>query len=68
MHKGLGEYIYNVKHYKKIATIGEDYAFIYTQVIGLALDYCKAGGQITKRLWVPLGTKDFASVISSAAG
>jgi branched-chain amino acid transport system substrate-binding protein len=63
MQKGLGEYIYNVKHYKKIATIGEDYAFVYTQVFGLALDYCPAGGQITKRLWVPLGTKDFASYI-----
>ena len=25
--------------------------------------YCKAGGQITKRIWVPLGTKDFASFI-----
>ncbi|MGC1352073.1 MAG: ABC transporter substrate-binding protein [Xanthobacteraceae bacterium] len=62
-HAGLGDYIYNVKHYKKIATIGEDYAFVYTQVMGLVLDYCKAGGQITKRLWVPLGTKDFASYI-----
>ena len=65
MHKGLGQYIYNVKHYKKIATIGEDYSFIYTQVFGLALDYCPLGGQITKRIWVPLGTKDFSSVISS---
>ena len=49
MHKGLGQYIYNVKHYKKIATIGEDYAFVYTQVMGLVLDYCPLGGQITKR-------------------
>ena len=65
MHKGLGDYIYNVKHYKKIATVGEDYSFIYTQVFGLALDYCPRGGQITKRLWVPLGTKDFASTIAS---
>jgi ABC-type branched-subunit amino acid transport system substrate-binding protein len=32
MHKGLGQYIYNVKHYKKIATVGEDYSFVYTQV------------------------------------
>ena len=63
MQWGLGDYIYNVKHYKKIATIGEDYSFIYTQVFGLALDYCQAGGQITKRIWVPLGTKDFASYI-----
>src|SRR6476620_2322515 len=31
-HAGLGDYIYNVKKYKKIATIAEDYAFTYTQV------------------------------------
>ena len=63
MHKGLGQYIYNVKHFKKIATLAEDYAFTYTQVFGLALDYCPLGGEITKRLWVPLGTKDFSSYI-----
>ena len=62
---GLGDYAYNVKHYKKIATVGEDYSFVYTQVLGLAVEFCKAGGEITKRFWVPLGTKDFASVISS---
>jgi len=62
-HAGLGDYAYNVKGYKKIAAIAEDYAFTYTQVMGLTVEYCKAGGQITKRLWVPLGTKDFASYI-----
>jgi branched-chain amino acid transport system substrate-binding protein len=62
---GLGDYAYNVKGYKKIATVGEDYSFVYTQVMGLVVEYCKAGGEITKRIWVPLGTKDFASVISS---
>ena len=60
---GLGDYIYNVKHYKKIATVAEDYAFTYTQVFGLVLEYCQAGGQVSKRFWVPLGTKDFASLI-----
>ena len=64
-HAGLGDYIYNVKHYKKIATVAEDYAFTYTQVFGLALEYCGLGGKITKRFWVPLGTKDFASVIAA---
>jgi branched-chain amino acid transport system substrate-binding protein len=64
MHKGLGQYIYDVKKYKKIATVGEDYSFVYTQVFGLALDYCPRGGEITKRIWVPLGTRDFSSVIS----
>ncbi len=65
MSAGLGSYIYNVKGWKKIATVGEDYSFVYTQVFGLALEYCGLGGQIAQRFWVPLGTKDFASVISS---
>jgi branched-chain amino acid transport system substrate-binding protein len=64
-HAGLGDYIYNTKKYKKIATVAEDYSFTYTQVFGLALEYCGLGGQITKRFWVPLGTKDFASVIAA---
>src|ERR1700737_3023416 len=49
----------------KIATVGEDYSFIYTQVFGLVLEFCGAGGQVTNRQWVPLGTKDFASVIGA---
>ncbi|NKC11665.1 MAG: ABC transporter substrate-binding protein [Gammaproteobacteria bacterium] len=62
---GLGEYVYNTKGYKTIATVGEDYSFIYTQVFGFALEYCGAGGRITERFWVPLGTKDFASIIAA---
>jgi ABC-type branched-subunit amino acid transport system substrate-binding protein len=62
---GLGEYVFKEKGYKKIAIIGEDYSFPYTQVLGFALGYCKAGGQIPQRQWVPLGTKDFGSVIAN---
>jgi hypothetical protein len=58
---GLGDYAYNNKGYRKIATVGEDYSFVYTQVEGLVLDFCRFGGQVTNRHWVPLGTKDFAS-------
>jgi len=62
---GLGKYAYETKGYRKIATVGEDYSFIYTQVFGLALEFCGVGGKITSRQWVPLGTKDFASVIAA---
>ena len=62
---GLGDYAYDTKGYRKIATVGEDYSFIYTQVFGLVLEFCDAGGQVTNRQWVPLGTKDFASVIAA---
>ena len=62
---GLGSYVYNEKGYETVATIGEDYSFIYTQVFGFALEYCQAGGEITERFWVPLGTKDFGSIIAA---
>ena len=62
---GLGKYAYETKGYRKIATVGDDYSFIYTQVFGLVLEFCGAGGQVTNRQWVPLGTKDFASVIAA---
>ena len=62
---GLGDYAYNQKGYRKIATVGEDYSFVYTQVMGLVLDFCRFGGQVTSRQWVPLGTKDFASTIAA---
>jgi ABC-type branched-subunit amino acid transport system substrate-binding protein len=60
---GLGKYIFDKKGYKKVVTIGEDYSYIYTQVFGFVVGFCQAGGEITKRFWVPLGTKDFASII-----
>ena len=62
---GLGEYVAKEKGYKTVATIGEDYSFIYTQVFGFALGFCENGGEITERFWVPLGTKDFGSIIAS---
>lgn len=62
---GLGEYVFKDKGYKKVAIIGEDYSFPYTQVFGFVLGYCKAGGEIVQRQWVPLGTKDFGSVIAN---
>ncbi|OSP53938.1 ABC transporter substrate-binding protein [Pseudoruegeria sp. SK021] len=62
---GLGDYVFNEKGYKTVATVGEDYSFIYTQVFGFATEYCAAGGEITDRFWVPLGTKDFGSIIAA---
>ncbi|HEY4163797.1 MAG TPA: ABC transporter substrate-binding protein [Dongiaceae bacterium] len=62
---GLGEYAYNEKHYKNIATVAEDYSFPYSQVEGFMLPFCKLGGHVTTKLWVPIGNKDFSSVIAS---
>ena len=62
---GLGSYVYNQKGWEVVATVAEDYSFGYTNLLGFAMDFCSAGGEITERLWVPLGTKDFASIIAA---
>jgi branched-chain amino acid transport system substrate-binding protein len=62
---GLGEYVLNEKGWKRVATIGEDYSFMHTQFFGFALPYCEAGGKIVERFWVPLGTKDYSSIIAA---
>jgi branched-chain amino acid transport system substrate-binding protein len=61
---GLGAYVFNKKGWKKVATVSADYSFGYTNFLGFAVDFCKAGGQIAERLWVPLGSSDYAGVIA----
>ncbi len=62
---GLGNYVFNEKDWKFVASVAEDYSFAYTNFLGFAKEYCEAGGQIVERLWVPLGTKDFSSIIAA---
>ena len=62
---GLGDYAYNTKHYKTVAVVAEDYSFPYTQVFGFMAGFCKAGGHVPTKSWVPIGNKDFSSVIAA---
>ncbi len=62
---GLGGYVLKDKGWKRVVTIGEDYSFMHTQFFGFALPYCEAGGKIVQRFWVPLGTKDYSSIIAA---
>lgn len=62
---GLGNYVYNEKGWEIVAAIAEDYSFGYTNFMGFALEFCRAGGDIVERQWVPLGTKDFSSIIAA---
>lgn len=62
---GLGEYAFKEKGYHTVVTVAEDYSFPYTQVFGFMADFCKAGGHVPKKFWVPLGNKDFSSVIAA---
>src|SRR5688500_6016150 len=60
---GLGEDALD-KGYKRVMVIAEDYAFPYSQVQGFMAEYCKLGGKVPVKAWVPLGGKDYSSVIA----
>ena len=60
---GLGEHALS-KGYKRTFLIAEDYGFPYSQVQGFMASYCAKGGKVVDKAWVPLGTKDYASVIA----
>ncbi|MEQ1952219.1 ABC transporter substrate-binding protein [Mesorhizobium yinganensis] len=62
---GLGTYAFNDKGYKNVAVVAEDYSFPYTQVFGFMAEFCKAGGKVPSKSWVPIGNKDFSSVIAA---
>src|SRR5690242_12072995 len=60
---GLGD-VALAKGYKKMWLVAEDYGFPYSQVQGFMASYCAKGGRVVKKAWVPLGTKDYSSIIS----
>ncbi len=62
---GLGTYAYNEKGYRNVATVAEDYSFPYTQVFGFMAEFCKEGGHVVSKSWVPIGNKDYSSVIAA---
>ncbi len=60
---GLGQAALD-KGYKRVMVIAEDYAFPYSQVQGFMAEYCAKGGKVPAKAWVPLGGKDYSSVIA----
>jgi branched-chain amino acid transport system substrate-binding protein len=60
---GLGKAAID-KGYKRVMVIAEDYAFPYSQVQGFMAEFCRLGGKVPVKAWVPLGGKDYSSVIA----
>ena len=44
-------------------TIGDDYDFPYSQIAGFVAEFCSIGGNVTKRLWPPLGEEDYLRIL-----
>ena len=60
----FGEYAAKTLGYKKIVTIGIDYAFGWEAIGGFQKTFEENGGQIIQKLWAPLNTTDFAPYLS----
>jgi branched-chain amino acid transport system substrate-binding protein len=56
---GLGTYVYEKLGYRRVVTLGEDYSYPHSMVGGFNIEFCRAGGEIVQRFWVPLGKRDF---------
>lgn len=61
---GLGTYAHNDLKYRRVASLVNDYSFGWAQMKGFSMEFCRAGGRIVDRLWTPLGTTDFSSLIA----
>jgi branched-chain amino acid transport system substrate-binding protein len=60
---GTGVIAYKKLHWRKAAIIMDDYSFGWTSGAGLIADFCGVGGKITKRVFPPLNTTDYAPYI-----
>jgi branched-chain amino acid transport system substrate-binding protein len=60
---GIGEIAYKKLKWRKAAAIIDDYSFGWTSGAGMIADFCAVGGNITKRVFPPLNTTDYAPFI-----
>lgn len=61
---GLGSYAYQKLGWRKVAILGEDYSYPYTQAAGFTSEFTSLGGKITARTWVPLTQTDWSSPVA----
>lgn len=60
----LGDYAAKVLHYKRVATIADDFAFGYESVAGFQRVFEQEGGKVVQKLWAPLNVADYGTYIS----
>jgi branched-chain amino acid transport system substrate-binding protein len=61
-HHPLGQWACD-QGYKRVTTVGADYAFGHEVVGGFQRVFEDCGGKVVQKIWPPLGTKDFGPYI-----
>ena len=59
----FGEYAAKTLGYKKVVTVGLDYAFGWETVGGFHKSFEDNGGQVIQKLWVPLNVQDYGPYV-----
>lgn len=60
----LGEYAAKTLGYKRVATVATDFAYGHEAVGGFQRVFEENGGQVVKKIWVPLTATDFSTYIA----
>ena len=60
----FGEYAYKKLGYRKMVTVGQDYAFGWESVGGFQRTFEEAGGKVVQKIWVPLNAADHGPYVS----
>ena len=60
----FGEYAAKTLKYKRIATIGDDFAFGHETTAGFQRAFEDAGGKVVQKLWPPLVSPDYGTYIA----
>jgi branched-chain amino acid transport system substrate-binding protein len=60
----FGEYAAKTLGYKKIVTVGLDYAFGWETVGGFHKSFEDNGGRVIQKLWVPLNVQDYGPYVA----
>lgn len=60
----LGEWIFRNTPYRRIATIGFDFAFGHENVGGFQRVFEELGGRIVQKLWPPIGAPDYGPYLA----
>ena len=61
---GAGAYAFHELGWRNVVTVGDDEAFNYTQAAGFLAEFCALGGKVSRSIWVPLSTQDYAPYVA----
>lgn len=60
----LGEYAAE-QGWTDIVMVGQDYSFPHNQIGGFLKTFCRSGGENVERIWHPVGSDDFSSILAT---